>query len=185
MARRSDSGRKKSLHNLSPTVTTTNGNRAVLTGSKCQSCGSQTHQRNDCWYKDETCKTCGKRRHLAKVCRRGNAQTPRNGSPKGTGKGSGMCLERGRTQESRSKFRTATCSNCGKVGHLRAVCRNTNTHEIRKDADEPSPEVTVEEVWCVAFQDAVDDGHCDCTKNHDVVSEHRDESKFKNFQRTS
>ena len=39
---------------------------AVLTGSKCQSCGSQAHQRNDYWYKDETCKTCGKRGHLAK-----------------------------------------------------------------------------------------------------------------------
>ena len=39
---------------------------AVLTSAKCQSCGSQTHQRNDCWYKDETCKTCGRRGHLAK-----------------------------------------------------------------------------------------------------------------------
>ena len=27
---------------------------AVMTGSKCQSCGSQTHQRNDCWYNDGT-----------------------------------------------------------------------------------------------------------------------------------
>ena len=41
------------------------------------------------------------------------------------------------------KFKTATCSNSGKVGHLRVVCRNTNTHEIEKDADEPSPEFTV------------------------------------------
>ena len=39
---------------------------AVLTGSKCQSCGSQTRQRHDCWYKDETCKIRGKRGHLAK-----------------------------------------------------------------------------------------------------------------------
>ena len=62
---------------------------AVLTGAKCQSCGSQTHQRKDCWYKDATCKTCGKQGHLAKVCRSGNTQTPRQGSPKGTGKGSG------------------------------------------------------------------------------------------------
>ena len=32
------------------------------------------------------------------------------------------------------KFQTAMCSDCAKVGHLRAVCRNTNTHEIGKDA---------------------------------------------------
>ena len=31
---------------------------AVLTGAKCQSCGSQTHQKIVCWCKDETCKTC-------------------------------------------------------------------------------------------------------------------------------
>ena len=39
---------------------------AVLTGARCQSCGSQAHQRNDGWYKDETCKTCGKRGHFGK-----------------------------------------------------------------------------------------------------------------------
>ena len=58
---------------------------------------------------------------------------------------------------------------------MRAVCRNTNTHEIENDADEPSPEVTVEEFWCVAVQDAVDDGHGDPTEKHDVLPEHRDE----------
>ena len=58
------------------------------------------------------------------------------------------------------------------------VCRNTNTHEIEKDADEPSPEVTVEAVWCMAVRDIVEDGHCDCTEKHDVSSEHRDESKL-------
>ena len=41
MARHSVSGRKISLHNLSSTVTTTSGHE------QCQSCGSQTHQRND------------------------------------------------------------------------------------------------------------------------------------------
>ena len=30
----------------------------------------------------------------------------------------------------------------------------------------------------MAVPDAVDDGHCDCTEKHDVISEHRDESKF-------
>ena len=61
------------------------------------------------------------------------------------------------------------------------MCRNTNTHEIEKGADEPNPEVTVEEVWCMAVQDAVDDGHCECTENFDVLSEHRDETKLKDF----
>ena len=46
----------------------------------------------------------------------------------------------------------------------------TNTHETEKDADEPSPEVTVEAVWCMAVRDAVDDDHCDCIEKHDVSS---------------
>ena len=84
------------------------------------------------------------------------------------------------------KFKTATCSNCGKVGHLRALCRNTNTHEIEKDADEPSPEVTVEAVWCMAVQDTAEDDHCDHIEKHEGSSEHRDGSKFwKKSSRTS
>ena len=69
-----------------------------------------------------------------------------------------------------------TCSNCGKDGHLRAVCRNTNTHQIEKDADEPSPEVIVETVWCMAVQDIVVDDHRDHIEKHEGRSEHRDES---------
>ena len=65
---------EKSLHSLVTTGTTTNG----LTGAKCQSSGSHTHQRKDCWYKDAACMTCGKQRHLTKVCISGN--------PSGTGK---------------------------------------------------------------------------------------------------
>ena len=79
------------------------------------------------------------------------------------------------------KIKNATCSNCGKVGHLREVCRNTNTHEIEKDAHEPSPEVTVEAVWYMAVRDTVGDGHCDYMEKHDVNSEHRDESEFTEF----
>ena len=60
---------------------------------------------------------------------------------------------------------------------MRAVCRNTNTHETEKDADEPSPEVTVEAVWCMVVRDIVEDGHCDRTEKHES-SEHRDESKL-------
>ena len=40
---------------------------AVMTGSKCQSCGSQTRRRHDCWYKDETCKIRGKTRTFGKM----------------------------------------------------------------------------------------------------------------------
>ena len=53
-----------------------------------------------------------------------------------------MCCGKEGHKEADCKFKTATCSNCGMVRHLRAVCRNTNRHEIEKDADEPSPEVT-------------------------------------------
>ena len=53
---------------------------------------------------------------------------------------------------------------------------------LRKDADEPSPEVTVEAVWCMAVRGIVEDGHCDCIDTHQVISEHRDESKFKEFK---
>ena len=92
-----------------------------------------------------------------------------------------MCCGKEGHKKADCKFKTSTCSNCGKGGHLRAVCRNTNTHEIEKDADEPSPEVIVEAVWCMAVRDTVDGGHCDCIEKHDVSSEHRDESKFTEF----
>ena len=62
------------------------------------------------------------------------------------------------------------------------MCRNTDTHEIEKDADEPSPEVTVEAVWCKAVRDTVEDAHRDCIEKHDVSSEHRDQSKFTELQ---
>ena len=87
------------------------------------------------------------------------------------------CLSCGKAGHKKAdcKFKTATCSNYGKVGSLRAVCRNTNTHEIEKDADEPSPEVIVEAFWCMAVRDIVEDGHCDCIGKHES-SEHPDES---------
>ena len=168
---------------------------AVTTGSKSQSCGSQNQQRNDSWYNDETCKICGKRGHLAKVCRSGNAQPLSSGSPNGTSKQEKVTQVRARsehqkhvcaaerkdTKKTDCELKSATCSDCGKVGRMRAVCRNTNTHEVEKDADEPSPEAAVEDVWCVAVQDVVEDGHCVCTEELDISSEHRDESKVKEF----
>ena len=121
----------------------------VLTGSKCQSCGGQTPQRNDCWYKDETFKSCGKRGHLAKVCRSGNAQAPMNGSPRCTGKGSGKGSSKGkrqgkdtwtmhvlwkrRTQESRLQIQDCNMFKPRKVWSLESGCVETRTHmKLRK-----------------------------------------------------
>ena len=145
---------------------------AVMTGAMCQSCGSQTRHRNDCWYKEETCKTCGKTRTgEGSVKGKGKKRTPETC----------LCCGKEGHKKTDCTFKTATCSNCGKVDHLRVVCRNTNTHESEKGADEPSPEVTVEAVWCKAVRDTVDDGHCDCIERHELSSEHRDESKLTEF----
>ena len=166
---------------------------AVLTCLKWQSFGSQTHQRNDCWHKDETWKTCGKREHLVKVCRRGNAQTPSNAPAKvlvnvqAKAKARHkqlkyLCAWKGRTQESRLQIQDCNMFKLRKGRALEGgVSKHEHTHEIEKGADEPSPEVTVEEVWCMSVQDVVDGGRCACTEKHDVLSEHRDESKFEEF----
>ena len=90
-----------------------------------------------------------------------------------------MCCGKEGRKKADCFFKTATCSNCGKVRQLRVLCRNTSTHEIEKDADDPSPEVIVVEVFCMAVQDTVDNCHCDCTEKNDVLSEHRYKSKVK------
>ncbi|XP_055354657.1 uncharacterized protein LOC129600226 [Paramacrobiotus metropolitanus] len=38
-------------------------------GRGCYGCGDQDHMRADCWAKDVKCRNCGKRGHIAKVCR--------------------------------------------------------------------------------------------------------------------
>ena len=180
---------KISLHNLSSTLTTTNGHQCCVDRCKMPELWNPDASETDCWYKDATCKTCGKQGHLAKVCRSGNTQTSRQGAPraKGSGKGSGkgkgraknrtpetcLCCGMKGHKNSECRFKTATCSNCGKVGHLRAVRRNTNTHEIDND-DEPCPEVTVKAVWCMAVQDTVENDHCNQSEKHEGSSEHRD-----------
>ena len=67
---------------------------AVMTGSMLQSCGSQTRQRHDCWYKDETCKIRGKRGQEVHKRREGEAP--------------------------REKRTLETCMCCGKEGHKKA-----------------------------------------------------------------
>ena len=120
---------------------------AVLTGARCQSCGSQTHQKNDCWYKDETCKTGGNRRYLAKLCRHGNAQTPTHGSSqvtgKGPGKGSSKSQGQGQGQgqgkgegegegEGKGKKRTpGTCLCCGKEGTQEKEIANSRLRHVQ------------------------------------------------------
>ena len=166
---------------------------AVWTGDKCQNCGSQAHQRNDCWYKDETCKTCGKRGHWAKVCRSGNAQTPRHGNLQGKVQAKAKAKARNEhlkhvcvvarkdTRKQTANSRLRHVQNCGKSWSPESVSKHEHTHEIEKDADAPSPEVTVEAGWCVDVRDIVEDDHCDCTENHNVssVPEHPGESKFR------
>ena len=154
--------------------------QSIINGHHNQWTAALLHiRRNDCGYKDETCKTCGKRGHVAKICRVVTHRQQEHGSPKGTGKGSGKgpskCKGKKRTPD------TVCDVEKRKVGHLREVCRITNTHEIEKDAHEPSPEVTFEAVWCMAGRDTVGDGHCDCIEKHDVSSENRDESEFTEF----
>ena len=65
-----------------------------------------------------------------------------------------------------------------KSGHLRAVCPNTNTHEIEQDTDEPSPEVTVEAVWCMTVQNTADDDHYDCGKFLESIVTDQNSGKF-------
>ena len=140
------------------------------TKQKCQSCGSLTHKRSECWYRDETCTNCGKQGHMAKVCRSEKPQKQNSNSSKGTGKGNGkdsgkgkgrnrsrtrstcMCCGKKGHMKADCKFMYTACSNCRKIGHLRAVCRTPNTHEVEQDTEEPSPEVTVEAVWCMNLQ---------------------------------
>ncbi|KAL3094697.1 hypothetical protein niasHT_029964 [Heterodera trifolii] len=35
----------------------------------CYSCGGKSHWQKDCWYKNSTCKKCGRNGHIAKACK--------------------------------------------------------------------------------------------------------------------
>ena len=63
------------------------------------------------------------------------------------------------------------------VGRLKAVGRNTNAHEIGHNEEEQNPDVTVEEVWCLALQGAVGGGHCECSEELETSQESRNTTK--------
>ena len=136
---------------------------AVMTSAQCQCCGSQIHQ-------NETVGTKTKRvRNVENVDnwqRYAEVETHNR-------------KEAATKVRGRSTHRKHTCSNCGHVGHSRAVCQNTNTQEIEKEVDEHIPEVTDEEAWCIAVQDVVSDGHCHCTEVVDMCPELCDESEVR------
>ena len=50
---------------------------------------------------------------------------------------------------------------------------HTHTHEVEQNEDGPSPEVTVEEVWCLIVRDMVKDDHCKCTADLETSQESR------------
>ncbi|XP_055332165.1 uncharacterized protein K02A2.6-like [Paramacrobiotus metropolitanus] len=47
------------------------------TASVCDGCGSSQHARAECWAKELACKNCGRKGHIAKVCR--SAKQPQRG----------------------------------------------------------------------------------------------------------
>ena len=73
---------------------------------------------------------------------------------------------------------------------LESSVSNHNTLEIEMDNDEPSPEVTVETIWCKAVQNIVEDNITTTLRNTEEVQnivmnlhwkshhEHRDGSKL-------
>ena len=137
------------------------------------------------------------------MCSSGNTQKQSSGSSKGAGNGTGkrsgkgkgkgkrrasetcMCCGKGGHKNADSKFRTAACSNCGKIVHLRAVCQNTNTHEIDEYNDENRPQVIVEAVWCMSVQSIVEDDGYVHSEKLEESSEHRDAYTLKALSRTS
>ena len=89
------------------------------------------------------------------------------------------CGKEGRTRESRLQIQDCDMFKLRKGWSFESGApKHEHTHEIEKDADEPSPEVTVEAVWCMAVRDTVEDGRCNCIEKHDVSSDDRNESKL-------
>ena len=103
---------------------------AAMTSPKCQSCGGPTPKGSGCWYRDESCKTCGKRGHLAKVCRSGNAQQSRTNGPNIVRKGAGEGFT-GKGKGKGKRRPPETCLCCGKEGHRKGTGRHRKAQEGR------------------------------------------------------
>ena len=106
---------------------------------------------------------------IAQQWRTRSANIVRQGRGKGfTGKGKGK--DKKRPPE--------TCLCCGKEGHRKADCKFTkhvmrnlwrgrslgsnvskyeHTHEVEQNEDEPSLDVTAEEVWCMVAREVVEE----------------------------
>ena len=82
-----------------------------------------------------------------------------------------LCCGEKRHRKADCKFKNASCAICGKVGHLKPMCRNAHTHEIEQNEDESSLEVAVEEVWSMAVRDVVKVGHCNCTEDFETIED--------------
>ena len=91
---------------------------------QCQACGSQTDQRNGCWYQ-ETCRTCGTR--LAAACWDGSQPIKNGGkAQKGKSKGEGKGMK-GKGQGEHTavvqRLKSSNCfSECCKQVIKRTVC---------------------------------------------------------------
>ena len=54
----------------------------VASHKACGRCGRTSHDPKDCYYRNATCYNCGKRGHIAEVCRSGKIPRPRQASPR-------------------------------------------------------------------------------------------------------
>ena len=87
-------------------------------------------------------------------------------------------LRKERTDEGRLQIQVYSMLELRKIGHSRAVCRKTNTHEIEQDAEEPSPEVTVEAVWSMTVQNIAEEDLSNCGKFIESIVTDQNSRKF-------
>ncbi len=137
------------------------------------------HGKADCKFKRAECRTCGKKGHSSNACR----HNTHNGEGKGKGKTKNLshsmyrgnkgesekaCLRRGKADPAKAncKFKDEKCSNCGKTGHLKAVCRakGANQVEVAGEADDGEKSIHVVTSWAMAVaQTGHDENGTMCT----------------------